>query len=78
MLSILIRQSTIILPDRETLIGDVYVQHGKIAAIAPTLNPDDLSADDQPLEIIEATGLTLLAGVIDPQVHFREPGLEHK
>jgi dihydroorotase len=77
-LSILIRQSTIILPDRETLIGDVYVQHGKIAAIAPTLNPDELSADDQPLEIIEATGLTLLAGVIDPQVHFREPGLEHK
>ncbi|WP_271253204.1 dihydroorotase [Pseudanabaena sp. Chao 1811] len=77
-MSILIRQSQIILPDGETLLGDVYVQYGKIAAIAPTLNPDDLSADDQPLEIIEATGLTLMAGVIDPQVHFREPGLEHK
>ena len=25
-----------------------------------------------------AKGLTLLPGVIDPQVHFREPGLEHK
>jgi len=77
-LSILIRQGTIILPDRETLIGDVYVKDGKIAAIAPTLDPNDLSADEYPLEIIEAAGLTLLAGVIDPQVHFREPGLEHK
>ena len=77
-MSILIRQSTIILPDRQTLIGDVYIQYGKIAAIAPSLNPTDLGADDQPLEIIEAQGLTLLAGVIDPQVHFREPGLEHK
>ena len=77
-MSILIRQSQIILPDRETLVGDIYVSYGKIAAIAPSLNPDDLSPDEQPLEIIEASGLTLLAGVIDPQVHFREPGLEHK
>ncbi len=77
-MSILIRQSQIILPDRETLVGDVYVKHGKIEAIAPSLNPADLSPDEQPLEIIEASGLTLLAGVIDPQVHFREPGLEHK
>ncbi|PZO38710.1 MAG: dihydroorotase [Pseudanabaena frigida] len=77
-MSILIRQSQIILPDGETLLGDVYIQHGKIAAIAPQLNPAELSADDKPIEIIEASGLTLLAGVIDPQVHFREPGLEHK
>ena len=77
-MSILIRQATIILPDRQTLLGDVYIQDGKIAAIADSLNPNDLSADDQPLKIIEATGLTLMAGVIDPQVHFREPGLEHK
>lgn len=77
-MSILIRQSTIILPDHQTLIGDVYIQDGKIAAIAPQLDPAELSADDKPLEIIEAQGLTLLAGVIDPQVHFREPGQEHK
>ena len=77
-MSILIRQSTIILPDRQTLVGDVYIQHGKIAAIAPSFDPTELNTDDQPLEIIEAQGLTLLAGVIDPQVHFREPGLEHK
>uniref|UniRef100_UPI0036F2CD03 hypothetical protein n=1 Tax=Trichocoleus desertorum TaxID=1481672 RepID=UPI0036F2CD03 len=29
-------------------------------------------------EILDAQGLTLLPGVIDLQVHFREPGLEHK
>ena len=26
-------------------------------------------------QVIEANGLTLLPGVIDPQVHFRDPGL---
>ena len=77
-MSILIRQGTVILPDGETLIGDVYVRDGKIAAIASDLNLGEVSADEHPLEIIEASGLTLLAGVIDPQVHFREPGLEHK
>ena len=29
-------------------------------------------------EVIDATGLTVLPGVIDTQVHFREPGLEWK
>ena len=77
-MSILIRQGTVILPDGETLIGDVYVRDGKIAAIASDPNLSEVSADEHPLEIIEASGLTLLAGVIDPQVHFREPGLEHK
>jgi dihydroorotase len=29
-------------------------------------------------EVIDATGLLVMPGVIDPQVHFREPGFEHK
>ncbi|WP_374599240.1 amidohydrolase family protein, partial [Sphingosinicella sp.] len=29
-------------------------------------------------EVIDCKGLTVLPGVIDTQVHFREPGLEHK
>ena len=77
-MSILIRQSTIILPDRKTLLGDVYIRNGKIAAIATHIDLAEVSADEHTLEIIEAAGLTLFAGVIDPQVHFREPGLEHK
>ncbi|MFH0895414.1 MAG: dihydroorotase [Bacteroidota bacterium] len=43
-----------------------------------------ISAEDNPdftvqnAEVIEADGLWLLPGVIDDQVHFREPGLTHK
>ena len=32
----------------------------------------------KPERIIDAEGLLLLPGVIDDQVHFREPGLTHK
>jgi len=68
----LIRQADIILPQGERLLGDVLIAEGKIQAIAPHL---EATADTIS---IDAQGLTLLPGVIDPQVHFREPGLEHK
>ncbi|MDX1710283.1 MAG: dihydroorotase [Rhodovibrionaceae bacterium] len=50
---------------------DVGVRAGRVAAIG------DLAADSA-AERLEAHGLTVLPGVIDTQVHFREPGLEHK
>ncbi|MGB0921786.1 MAG: dihydroorotase [Alphaproteobacteria bacterium] len=50
---------------------DVGVRAGKIAAIADL---DAAQAD----EVYDAKGLHVLPGVIDTQVHFREPGLEHK
>lgn len=50
---------------------DVAVTDGRIAAIG------DL-ADADAAERIDAAGLHVLPGVIDTQVHFREPGLEHK
>jgi dihydroorotase len=68
-----IRQARILLPDSSWLIGDVELRGGKIARIAPELP----AAGPEDQEIV-ADGLTLLPGVIDPQVHFREPGLEHK
>jgi dihydroorotase len=74
-LSILIKQSQILLPDGQFQLGDVLLQQGKIAVIANHIDPADLDQSDQ---IINAEGLTLLPGVIDPQVHFREPGLEYK
>ncbi len=52
-------------------VGDVGIISGKIAAIG------DLSHDSA-AEIIDATNLLVMPGVIDTQVHFREPGLEHK
>lgn len=51
--------------------ADVGVKDGRIAAIG------DLSRVDAG-EIVDAAGLTVLPGVIDTQVHFREPGLEWK
>jgi dihydroorotase len=50
---------------------DVGVRNGRIAALG------DLR--DQPTAAtVDCTGLTILPGVIDSQVHFREPGLDHK
>ena len=51
--------------------ADVGVIDGKIAFIG------DLSQASAG-EVFDATGLTVLPGVIDTQVHFREPGLEWK
>lgn len=69
--NLLIRRARILLPDGEFLVGDVLISDGKIVRVAPEIAE---SADRE----IDAIGLTLLPGVIDPQVHFREPGLEHK
>ena len=53
------------------LDADVAIRSGRIAAIA---RPGELDA----AEVIDASHLHVLPGLIDTQVHFREPGLEHK
>src|SRR5499426_679959 len=50
---------------------DLAIAGGRIAAIG------DL-AQAAAGEVIDCRGLTILPGVIDTQVHFREPGLTHK
>jgi dihydroorotase len=50
---------------------DIAVKDGKVMAVGSV---DGITAADE----IDATGLHILPGVIDSQVHFREPGLEHK
>ncbi len=52
-------------------LADVAIRDGKVAAIG------DVAAGSGAQEI-DASGLHVLPGVIDTQVHFREPGLEHK
>jgi len=69
--SLLIRGARVLLPNGEFLVGDVEICEGKILRVAPSI----AAVGDRE---IDAIGLTLLPGVIDPQVHFREPGLEHK
>jgi dihydroorotase len=70
--SLLIRHARIILPNGEAMIGDVLTRDRQIVEVAPEISQTELATE------IDAQGLTLLPGVIDPQVHFREPGLEHK
>ncbi len=52
--------------------SDLFVKDGRIERIDGDLSA--LRAD----QIIDAAGLMLLPGMIDDQVHFREPGFSHK
>ncbi|MDC8002785.1 dihydroorotase [Aureisphaera galaxeae] len=53
--------------------GDVLVVGDRIAEVA-----ESISAKSADTKIIEADGSYLIPGMIDDQVHFREPGLTHK
>lgn len=65
-----IANATTMLPSGPARV-DVIVEGSKIADIDPGVG---VAAD----ETVDATGLHLLPGVVDDQVHFREPGLTHK
>ena len=66
----LIKNATVVLPN-EVVQVSIVIQRDKIVDIDPAAQ---LAVDDT----IDAAGLHLLPGVIDDQVHFREPGLTHK
>ena len=56
--------------------GSVLISEERIFKIFPHAIPSDFDLKD--VEVIEASGLYLIPGIIDDQVHFREPGLTHK
>ncbi|HEY4091961.1 MAG TPA: dihydroorotase [Luteibacter sp.] len=58
--------------ENKRFVADVRIRDGKIATIAQGLEKE---RDE---EVIDARGLLLLPGMIDDQVHFREPGLTQK
>ncbi len=66
----ILKGGTCVLPGR-TVMADVGVREGRVAAIGALAD----AAGDQ---VIDCHGLHVLPGIIDSQVHFREPGLEHK
>lgn len=68
-----IRRARILTPQGEFLLGDVKIGGGKILEVGAELDAAGESETD-----LDGEGLTLLPGAIDPQVHFREPGLEYK
>src|SRR6478752_8410841 len=65
-----IKNAYVVLPDGLERVS-VVIEGDRIADIDPA---PQLAVD----ETIDASGLYLLPGVIDDQVHFREPGLTHK
>ena len=67
---VIFRRATVVNHDG-TGVRDIAVSDGRIAAIGNL-------AREQAGETVDCCGLTILPGVIDTQVHFREPGLEHK
>jgi dihydroorotase len=67
---VILRNGTVVNQDGESR-RDLGVTGGTIVAIG------DLSQASAG-EVIDCTGLHVLPGVIDSQVHFREPGLTHK
>ena len=68
---ILIKNATIINEEKK-FISDLLIVDTKIFEIKPNIKIQD------DFEIIDATGKVLIPGLIDDQVHFREPGLTHK
>jgi dihydroorotase len=52
--------------------GDILIVNGRISKLG-----EDLSAEQSDIHI-DGTGKHLFPGLIDDQVHFREPGLTHK
>jgi len=53
--------------------GDVLIEAGRIAKIDSSIGPKSANVN-----VIDAEGKYLIPGIIDDQVHFREPGLTHK
>jgi len=67
---LIIRNGSVATPNgMESL--DIGVRERRVAELGKL--PSGAAAQE-----IDAQGLTILPGVIDTQVHFREPGLEHK
>ena len=67
---LLLKGGTVVNQDG-TGVRDIGIRGGRIAAVGAI-------EAGQAAEVVDAKGLHILPGVIDTQVHFREPGLDHK
>ncbi|MEJ7737584.1 MAG: dihydroorotase [Chitinophagaceae bacterium] len=67
----LIRNITMV-NEGKTVAGDVLIRNGRIEQTAPFIQADVAVRE------INGEGKFLLPGIIDDQVHFREPGLSYK
>jgi dihydroorotase len=67
---LIVRNGTVVTP-WQSGTADIAISGGRFAAVG------DLAGASS-AQVIDARGLHVLPGVIDTQVHFREPGMEHK
>src|SRR3981189_1600170 len=67
---VILKSGTVVNQDGEG-VRDIAVSNGRIAAVGGL-------GQAKAAEVIDCKGLHILPGVIDTQVHFREPGLTHK
>ena len=65
-------KNTLIVNEGKTIQGDVLIKNGRIEKIASQMDTKGAITE------INGENQFLLPGVIDDQVHFREPGLTHK
>ena len=70
MARILIKNANIV-TDNKVFMGDVLIDNQIIERIDTAISDDNAT-------IVDAQGNYLIPGIIDDQVHFREPGLTHK
>ncbi len=68
-------QNTTIINEGTSVIGSVLIENNVISEIYTEKVPEEIVNKS---DVIDGTGLWLLPGLIDDQVHFREPGLTHK
>ena len=69
---LVVHNGLILQPDGQVLRGGLIIRDGRIQAIGADIMADPL------LPSLDAGGHHVLPGVVDPQVHFRDPGLIHK
>jgi dihydroorotase len=77
MTALLIRGGRVVDPspglkDALDHVCDVLIEHGRISKVASSIAVPDGA------EVLDATGLVVAPGFIDPHVHLREPGQEYK
>ncbi|MGB0837533.1 MAG: dihydroorotase [Flavobacteriaceae bacterium] len=68
---ILIKNGTLVNEGKQ-FVADLLIRDQFIEKISESIDPT------QDMEVIDAQGKLVLPGLIDDQVHFREPGLTHK
>ena len=66
-------KNALIVNEGKILKGDVLIENDRIAEVS-----ESISVKSANTKVIDADGCYLIHGMIDDQVHFREPGLTHK